>query len=292
MFNMFSAIPSDAEKETLIISIIYAKYNPSLSIEILKRNQRRTMEQNLLGRVSLITGASTGIGRAAALSLARRGSHVVINYNKNRKEALETEKKARCFGVKTLVVRANVGKEKDVKEMVKKAVKEFKKIDILINNAGGPVKRSSFLKCTEKVWDEVMALNLKGTFLCSREVLQQMVKQKTGKVVNISSVAAFHGSPGESVHYAASKGGVHSLTIGLSKEFASYNITVNAIAPGLINTPFHEKFSTPERVKRIISNIPISRIGTPEEVAELICFLASDAGNYITGEVIRISGGR
>ena len=250
------------------------------------------MEQNLSGRVSFITGAGTGIGRAAALALARRGSHVVINYHKSKDAAGETEKKARCFGVRTLVVQGDVGKEKDVVEMVKKTVDEFGKIDILVNNAGGPVRRAKFLDIDEKLWDETMALNLKGAFLCSREVLKYMIGQKNGKIINISSVAAFHGSAGESVHYAASKGGVNSLTIGLAKEFAPYHITVNAIAPVLIETPFHRKFSTPERMEKIISGLPIQRIGTPEEVAELICFLASDAADYITGEIIRISGGR
>ena len=250
------------------------------------------MEKNLLDRVSLITGASTGIGRATALALAKRGSHVVINYLKNKKEAEEAGESAKSLGVKTLVMQGDVGKEQDVREMVKRTAEEFGRIDILVNNAGSPIKRSKFLDCSEELWDQVMDLNLKGTFLCSREVLKLMVKQKRGRIINISSIASFHGSPGESVHYAAAKGGVNSLTIGLAKEFAPYNITVNTIAPGLIDTPFHDKFSTPERLERIISKIPLRRIGKPEEIAEAVAFLASDAANYITGEIIRVSGGR
>lgn len=250
------------------------------------------MEKNLLDRVSLITGASTGIGRATALALAKRGSHVVINYLKSKKEAEDVGESAESLGVKTLVIQGDVGKEKDVREMMKKAGDKFGRIDILVNNAGSPIKRSKFLDCKEELWDQVMNLNLKGTFLCSREVLRLMVKQRSGKIINISSIASFHGSPGESVHYAAAKGGVNSLTIGLAKEFAPYNITVNTIAPGLIDTPFHDKFSTPERLERIISKIPLKRIGKPEEIAEAVAFLASDAANYITGEIIRVSGGR
>lgn len=250
------------------------------------------MEKNLLNKVSLITGASTGIGRATALALAKRGSHVVINFLKSKKEALDVGEKVESLGIKSLVIQGDVGIERDVKDMVKKTIEEFGRIDILVNNAGSPIQRSKFLDCKEELWDQVMSVNLKGTFLCSKEVLKIMVKQKSGKIINISSIASFHGSAGESVHYAAAKGGVNSLTIGLAKEFAPYGITVNAIAPGLIDTPFHDKFSTPERLERIISKIPLKRIGTPGEIAEVVAFLASDGANYITGEIIRVSGGR
>ncbi|HUU49501.1 MAG TPA: 3-oxoacyl-ACP reductase family protein [Nitrospinota bacterium] len=250
------------------------------------------MEKNLLNKVSIITGASTGIGRATALALAKRGSHVVINFLKSKKEALDVGEKVESLGIKSLVIQGDVGIERDVKDMVKETIEEFGRIDILVNNAGSPIQRSKFLDCKEELWDQVMSVNLKGTFLCSKEVLKIMVKQKSGKIINISSIASFHGSAGESVHYAAAKGGVNSLTIGLAKEFAPYGITVNAIAPGLIDTPFHDKFSTPERLERIISKIPLKRIGTPGEIAEVVAFLASDGANYITGEIIRVSGGR
>jgi len=250
------------------------------------------MEKDLLNKVSIITGASTGIGRATALALAKRGSHVVINFFKSKKEALVVGEKVESLGIKSLVIQGDVGIERDVKNMVKKTIEEFGRIDILVNNAGSPIQRSKFLDCKEELWDQVMSVNLKGTFLCSKEVLKIMVKQKSGKIINISSIASFHGSAGESVHYAAAKGGVNSLTIGLAKEFAPYEITVNAIAPGLIDTPFHDKFSTPERLERIISKIPLKRIGTPGEIAEVVAFLASDGANYITGEIIRVSGGR
>jgi 3-oxoacyl-[acyl-carrier protein] reductase len=250
------------------------------------------MEKDLLNKVSIITGASTGIGRATALALAKRGSHVVINFFKSKKEALVVGEKVESLGIKSLVIQGDVGIERDVKNMVKKTIEEFGRIDILVNNAGSPIQRSKFLDCKEELWDQVMSVNLKGTFLCSKEVLKIMVKQKSGKIINISSIASFHGSAGESVHYAAAKGGVNSLTIGLAKEFAPYGITVNAIAPGLIDTPFHDKFSTPERLERIISKIPLKRIGTPGEIAEVVAFLASDGANYITGEIIRVSGGR
>lgn len=246
----------------------------------------------LRDKVVLITGASSGIGQAAAKLLAEKGAKVVVNYNRNQQGALETREAIEKMNGECLVVQADVSKKEEVDEMVAKAIKVFGQIDVLVNNAGSAVRRSAFLDIDEELWEKTFDINVKSMYLVSQAVLKHMVARKSGKIINISSVAARRGGPGDSVHYAASKGAVNTMTVGMAKEFAPYGILINGIAPGIILTPFQEKFSTQERVDRIIPTIPLKRAGTGEEIAEMIAFLASDSANYIMGEIFTVSGGR
>jgi 3-oxoacyl-[acyl-carrier protein] reductase len=248
--------------------------------------------QTLKGKVVLITGASSGIGRATAELLANRGAKIVLNYLSNEQGVTEAVNAISAKGGECISIQANVTKKSEVDAMVEKAIATFGAIHVLVNNAGAAIKRSPFMEITEELWDDTYNLNVKSILFCSQAVLKDMLPRKSGKIINVSSVAARIGGGGESVHYASAKGAVNTMTVGMSREFASHGILVNGVAPGLINTPFQTKFSTNERVNRIVPTIPLKRAGTSEEIAEIISFLASDASNYILGEVITVSGGR
>ncbi|UED82415.1 3-oxoacyl-ACP reductase FabG [Lysinibacillus sp. CD3-6] len=249
--------------------------------------------QNLHGKVVLITGASSGIGRATAELLASKGAKIIVNYLSNKKGALETVQYIQENGGDAIIIQADVTIKEQVNAMVEQALASFGKIDILINNAAGGIRQSTFMDASEELWEETYRLNINSVLLCSQAVLTHMIPRKEGKIINISSTAARIGGAGESIHYAASKGALNTMTIGMAKELIEYGIIVNGIAPGMVETPFHEKFAPNEdRLSRMSATIPIKRVAQPVEIAETIAFLASDASNYILGEIINVSGGR
>ena len=246
---------------------------------------------DLIGKVALITGASSGIGRATAEKLAQSGAAVAINYHKNEAGAEEARKRIIAGGGKAITVQADVSCRCGVRDLVERTVNALGPIDVLVNNAGSLVERLKILELTEERWDEVMNLNLKSAFLCSQAVAEQMMERKTGAIINVSSIAGRNGGALGSIHYSTAKGGLITFTKGLAKELAAYNVRVNAVSPGVIDTRYHEQFSTPEMMKTYQTMIPLGRIGTPEEVASVICFLASDAASFLAGETIEINGG-
>ncbi len=249
--------------------------------------------ESLHGKVVLITGASSGIGRAAAELLSSKGAKIIVNYLSNKKGAIETVQRIQKNGGDAIIIQADVTIKEQVNAMVEQALASFGKIDILINNAAGGIRQSTFMDASEELWEETYRLNINSVLLCSQAVLKHMIPRKEGKIINISSTAARIGGAGESIHYAASKGALNTMTIGMAKELIEYGIIVNGIAPGMVETPFHEKFAPNEdRLSRMSATIPIKRVAQPVEIAETIAFLASDASNYILGEIINVSGGR
>jgi 3-oxoacyl-[acyl-carrier protein] reductase len=246
---------------------------------------------DLNGKVALVTGASSGIGRATAEALARNGAMVAVNFHRNEAGAAAACAQITGAGGKAIAVSADVTRAADVESLVKRTVDEFGPIDILVNNAGSLVERLKILELTEERWDEVIDLNLKSAFLCSQAVAASMIERQTGAIINVSSIAGRTGGALGSIHYSAAKGGLITFTKGLAKELAPFGIRVNAVSPGVIDTPYHEQFSSPEMMKTYAANIPLGRVGTPAEVAKVICFLASDAAEYLAGETIEINGG-
>ena len=239
-------------------------------------------------KVALITGSSRGIGYAIALEFAKRDIDVVIN---NHEHTLEGEKVAdeiKRMGRRALYIQADVSDYQQVEIMVEKIIKEFGNIDILVNNAG--ITRDKLLENMDAdAWNSVLSVNLTGIFNCTKAVIKHMKSQGHGKIINISSVVGITGNIGQA-NYSASKGGVISFTKTIAKEYARYNININAIAPGFINTSLLQ--SIPEKVmEKILKKIMLGRLGNPEEVAKLVYFLSSDDSTYITGEIININGG-
>ena len=246
---------------------------------------------DLKGRVALVTGSSSGIGRAAAEALAANGARVAVNFHHNGAGAEAARAKIVGAGGEAITVQADVTQASQVQSLVERTVSEFGPIDILVNNAGSLIERLKILELTEERWDEVIDLNLKSAFLCSKAVAASMMERKTGAIINVSSIAGRNGGALGSIHYSAAKGGVITFTKGLAKELAPFGIRVNAISPGVIDTPYHEQFSSPEMMKTYAGMIPLGRVGTPAEVGKVICFLASDAASYLAGETIEINGG-
>lgn len=249
----------------------------------------------LTGKVAVVTGGSQGVGKGIALGLARAGASMVIAARTVKDiEAVATE--IRALNGRALPVPVDVRRSDQVSEMVQKAINEFGGIDILVNNVGGSsgdnFHRSQTLDMSEKDWDETITLNLKTVFLCSKAVAQVMIEQKKkGSIINITSVAGQTASPG-SPAYGAAKAGVTQLTQTLAVEWAPHNIRVNAIALGAVDVPRLRPGRTPERLTRLLSGIPLGRIGQPEDVAGTAIYLASDASNYVTGAVVMVSGGQ
>ena len=240
------------------------------------------------GKVVLVTGGSRGIGRAIALRLAREGTKVAINYKTNEAAAQWVVDAVAEMGGEAMAVAADVSQSAEVEAMVKKVADSWDGIDILVNNAG-VIHDGLLLRMTEEVWDEVININLKGTFNCTKAVLRFMVRKRWGRIINVVSVVGMEGNPGQS-NYAASKAGVIAFARSIAKEVASRNITVNSVAPGYIATEIVADLS-PEFKKLIFSRIPQNRFGTVDDVANMVGYLASEEANYITGEVIRIDGG-
>ena len=247
------------------------------------------MELNeLAGRVSLVTGASRGLGRAIALKLATLGSKVAINYLVSDEEASNVAKEIENGGGEAMLVKANVADAKAVKAMTRNIMERWGKIDILVNNAG--IVRDNLLpRMPDEAWDEVINTNLRGAYLCTRFALRSMMDQFWGRIINVSSLAGLVGNAGQA-NYSAAKGGLIAFTKSVAREVGSRNITANAIAPGFITTEMTDKL--PQETKdAILSRIPLNRFGTPDDVAELVAFLASEQAGYITAQVICIDGG-
>ena len=242
----------------------------------------------LKGKCAVVTGAAKGIGKAIALKLASSGVNIVLNYRSSEDKAIETEKEILSLGVEVLRVKGDISKPNDVENLIDSAKKKFGKIDIMVNNAG-ITKDTLLLRMKEEDFDSVINVNLKGVFNCLKAITPVMVKQKEGKIINLSSVVGLVGNAGQ-VNYAASKAGVIGMTKSLAKEIGSRGITVNAVAPGFIETDMTDVLGDKykEEAKK---NIPLKRLGKAEDVAEVVAFLASDSANYITGQVIHVDGG-
>ncbi len=246
----------------------------------------------LEGKVSLVTGASRGIGRAIALKLSTLGSKVAVNYvaieESNKTDADDVVRTISDMGIEAMAVEADVRDSEAVKNMIEQVAEKWGKIDILVNNAG--INRDTLLlRMSEDAWDAVIETNLRGAFLCTKFAVKHMMKQQGGRIISLSSVVGRVGNAGQS-NYAASKGGIIAFTKSVAREMGSRNITVNAIAPGFIVTDMTDKLSAETR-DSLLSMIPLARLGQPEDVAELVAFLAGERAGYITGQVITIDGG-
>ncbi len=242
----------------------------------------------LAEKTALVTGASRGIGRATALELAKAGAKVALNFAGNRAAAEEVAALIEAAGGEALLVQADVGDPAAVDTMIKAVVARFGKIDILVNNAG-ITRDNLIMRMKEEEWDAVIHTNLKGIFNCTKAVTRLMMKQKYGRIVNMTSVVGVMGNAGQS-NYAAAKAGVIGFTKSMAKELASRNITVNAVAPGYISTDMTANL--PEQAKsELQSQIPLQRLGNPEDVAAAVLFLVSPGADYITGQTLHVDGG-
>lgn len=242
----------------------------------------------LTGKTAIVTGASRGIGKAIALKLAKLGANIVLNYRNSESDVLEVINEIEKIGSRAIAIKADVSDFNQCKDMIKKAVDEFTNIDILVNNAGITAD-GLIMRMKEEDFDRVIQVNLKGAFNCVRHVSPIMVKQRAGKIINISSVVGVAGNAGQA-NYAASKAGVIGLTKSLAKELGGRGINVNAVAPGFIQTDMTGKLN--DKVKEsILNSIPLKKFGSTENVAEVVAFLSSESSQYITGQVINVDGG-
>ena len=242
--------------------------------------------------VAWITGSSTGIGRAAAVALAERGCRVVVHYNRSEDEAREVVEQIESSGGEATLVGGDVADSRGVKRMMGEIENRYGRVDILVNNAGSLIERRSFSEITEDLWDRVMAVNLKSVYLCSQAVLPMMKQRGKGHIINVTSVAARNGGAPGAAAYATAKAGVSNLTRAMAKELVSDGILVNGVAPGVITTPFHDRFTPPDVREKLNAALPIGREGSPEEVAGVVVFLASPAADYLVGEIIEVNGGQ
>jgi 3-oxoacyl-[acyl-carrier protein] reductase len=243
--------------------------------------------QNLQGKVAIVTGASRGIGRAIALELAKQGATVAVNYASSSNAAAEVVETITSSGGSAIALQGDVSKADQVDALINAVMEKYNRIDVLVNNAG-ITRDTLLLRMKPEDWQAVIDLNLTGVFLCTRAVSKVMLKQRSGRIINITSVSALMGNPGQA-NYSAAKAGVIGFTKSIAKEFASRSITVNAVAPGFITTDMTSGLNNPEE---ILKYIPLARFGQPEEIAGMVRFLASDpAAAYITGQVFNVDGG-
>ena len=242
----------------------------------------------LNGKVAVVTGASRGIGRQIAISMAKEGAVVIVNYNGSAAKAEEVVKEITEAGGQAEAVQCNVSDYSAAEAFLKDIISRYKRIDILVNNAG-ITRDNLILRLTEQDFDAVLDTNLKSAFLCCKEAARRMVRQRYGRIVNLSSVVALRGNAGQT-NYAASKAGVVGMTKSLAKELASRGVTVNAVAPGFIETDMTA--AMPQAAKdAMMPTIPMQRLGAPEDVAKAVAFLASDEAAYVTGQVLAVDGG-
>lgn len=248
------------------------------------------MDLQLTGRSALVTGAAGGIGRAASIALAREGAAaVVVHFNQDESGANGTAAAVRKAGARPLVLRADLTNEADVEAMAIAVMREVGPIDVLVNNAGSLIRRCEFLDSDIQLWKESIDINLLTAYRITARFLPAMIKAGWGRIIMVSSLAA---RTGDTIHYAVAKAGLVVLARGLSSEVARFGVTVNAVAPGYIDTQMHERFHDVDRRRRVVRVTPVGRVGTPDEIADWIVFLASEQSGFTTGETIYVTGGR
>lgn len=247
---------------------------------------------DLSGKTALITGASSGIGAAAAAVFADLGARVAFGYNRNEEGAAKVLEGITRTGAKAISIQGDVCEANDIAKIVERTASEFGPIDILVNNAGSLLERQRIAQITRERWDEVLNVNLTSAMLFCQQVLPSMRERKKGNIINIVSIAGRNGGGFGALAYSTAKGALITFTKGLARELAPEGIRVNGVSPGVIDTPFHEVFSTPEMIKNMVAGIPMGRTGLSMECALPIAFLASDASSYITGETLEVNGGQ
>lgn len=243
------------------------------------------------GKVALITGASSGIGRATAELFGECGASIAVTYHKNRAGADATVAAISGGGGRAIAIQADFTNSPEIARTVAEVEEKLGKIDILVNNAGSLVERLKTLDLTEQRWAEVMDLNATSAFFAAKAVVPKMLENGGGVIINVTSIAARNGGAPGSIHYSSAKAAMLTMTKGLAKEFAQAGIRVNAVSPGVIDTPYHETFTTAETMENLRKAIPMGREGRPDEVASVIAFLASDAASYLCGETVEVNGG-
>ena len=245
--------------------------------------------ENFGGMTALITGASSGIGAASATAFGARGARVLIHYNRQENEAQRIIERVRGAGGQGELLRADLTTMDGVRSLARAIA--GRRIDILVNNAGSLIQRTPVLNFTEELWEQVLTLNLTSAFFLAQAVLTGMVERKSGFVVNVSSVAARNGGGLGALAYASAKGALSTMTMGLAKEFAPFGIRINAVSPGTIDTKYHRNFSNDQILSAVRAATPMARLGTAEEVADVILFLCSHEARFIQGQVIEVNGG-
>lgn len=244
----------------------------------------------LKDKIALVTGSSRGVGKAVALGVAQEGAKVVINYTSNETAANQVVDAVQAMGSKAIAVKADVAQKTEAEALVRATVETFGKIDILVNNAGF-TRPALLLKMTEDQWDQVVDIHLKGAFLCSQAAGVHMAEQKSGKIINVMSVAGLVGTVGQ-INYSAAKGGILSMTKSIARELARYNVCCNVISLGIVATDMTEKIRTDEKLRDIYMNrILLKRFAEPDDISPAFVFLASDESNYITGQLLCVDGG-